>query len=494
MTSSIKPAGIGLFSVCTAGILVLSPTGVAYAQSEQSFVQSYQNLSNIKSKHIPLVYRAEKNTSRAGKAVLREARNMALDQQKIIKGSCWNYLNAVFNKARVSRKKLFEAKKDGGRYFNLNNLQAGDWIYHTNLSYHNIEHSGMFVGWVDKRRSKALMLSYKGQDKKEPARYKVYDISRTYNVMRPEFKTTDHFLYTDTNSSPVISNKKILSEFYSNSDKMAQSRVVAEDDKQAKLPQFATNSANPIDIIPLKSSSLKFTVSAKSAIPIESHLEQFVPIEEDNVTVKAKTKVRPQPQYNSSNKAIPDLSVQGTTPAFGGNVKIDYKANREDNPSDFINKYAYSDGIDYHDVPLLFYSEQYSTEAVKKVLQQARKMTLENKSFTLKDPHYYMQSVFRNAHVQYDNIFTTKEDRERPFSPDRVQAGDWIYYSAGNRDKAKTGIFVSWVDETENEGLVLSYDSKARKQKARYQVRRIGHVYDVKRPEIGDLDLSTQVR
>ncbi len=164
-----------------------APTLPTFVQPQfsTSFLQSYAHLANIKKQHIPLIFQAEQQATSAGKSVLRKARILALDKQAIIRGSCWNYLNTVFKQAQVRRNNIFTAKKDGGRYFNLNHLQAGDWIYHTNLSYHNVEHSGMFVAWVDKAKSKALMLSYAGQNRNKPARYKVYDISRTYNVKRP---------------------------------------------------------------------------------------------------------------------------------------------------------------------------------------------------------------------------------------------------------------------------------------------------------------------
>ncbi len=198
MKSFYSLMATSVFGMLISGCGMLS-TNIAYAQSQTkqnlptllqvqpsaNFLQSYTDLSNIKEKHIPLIYQAEQQATSAGKSVLREARILTLDKQAIIKGSCWNYLNTVFNKAQVQRDNIFTAKKDGGNYFNLNDLQAGDWIYHTNFSYHNVEHSGMFVGWVDKAKSKALMLSYAGEHRKEPARYKVYDISRTYNVKRP---------------------------------------------------------------------------------------------------------------------------------------------------------------------------------------------------------------------------------------------------------------------------------------------------------------------
>ncbi len=179
-------SGCGMLSTNTAQAqLQPSSASALPTQPQANFSQNYADLSNIKERHIPLIYQAEQQATSAGKSVLREARILTLDKQAIIKGSCWNYLNTVFNNAQVERDNIFTAKKDGGNYFNLNQLKAGDWIYHTNFSYHNVEHSGMFVAWVDKAKSKALMLSYAGQHRKEPARYKVYDISRTYNVKRP---------------------------------------------------------------------------------------------------------------------------------------------------------------------------------------------------------------------------------------------------------------------------------------------------------------------
>jgi len=54
-------------------------------------------------------------------------------------------------------------------------IERGDWIYHINYSYAKVEHSGIFVDWVDRERKLALMLSYAGERRKTPARYKVYD-------------------------------------------------------------------------------------------------------------------------------------------------------------------------------------------------------------------------------------------------------------------------------------------------------------------------------
>ncbi len=193
------PFAHGIVASSIASLVAMAPMVVmpTTAQASQShFIQSYSHLKNIKDEHIPIIYRAEQNASSAGQAVLRQARSFALDKQisgrnlgrGASKGSCWGYLDTVFSKSGFpdsKRKTIFKSVKDSGRYFNLNNLQAGDWIYHTNFSYNNVEHSGMFVGWFNRAKSQAVMFSYAGGNRNQPARYKVYDISRTYNVMRP---------------------------------------------------------------------------------------------------------------------------------------------------------------------------------------------------------------------------------------------------------------------------------------------------------------------
>lgn len=153
--------------------------------SQTGFFQSYNKLNNIKQKHIPILWKSEQNASKAGKAVLKQARTMALEQQEIIKGACWDYLNAVFLRAGVQRKTIFKGKYPTGPFANSKDIQSGDWLYYVNHSYHDIQHSGMFVGWVDKPKKIALILSYAGEHRKEPARYKTYDISHVYNIMRP---------------------------------------------------------------------------------------------------------------------------------------------------------------------------------------------------------------------------------------------------------------------------------------------------------------------
>jgi len=104
----------------------------------------------------------------------------------LVKGSCWDYIDATFNRAGIPRKHrvtAFKSKKRGP-YAKISQIKSGDWLYFINTSYHNSEHSAIFIDWIDKKRKIACMLSYQGEGKRKPARYKNYKLSRVYNIMR----------------------------------------------------------------------------------------------------------------------------------------------------------------------------------------------------------------------------------------------------------------------------------------------------------------------
>ena len=140
---------------------------------------------NVESKYLPLLSNAETKSARAAREVISTARTMALNERTIIQGGCWDYLNAVFNRAGVTRDTIHKGTYREGPYASSNEIQAGDWLYYINHGYNDIEHSGLFVGWVDQAANQALILSYAGENRREPARYRVYDLSHVYQIMRP---------------------------------------------------------------------------------------------------------------------------------------------------------------------------------------------------------------------------------------------------------------------------------------------------------------------
>ena len=143
------------------------------------------NYDNVDSQYLSLLSQAEMQSSPAAREVISMARKMALNERTIIKGGCWDYLNMVFNRAGVTRDTVHKGVYKQGPYANSNEIEIGDWLYYINHGYRGIEHSGMFVGWVDESAKQALILSYAGESRREPARYRVYDLSNVYQIMRP---------------------------------------------------------------------------------------------------------------------------------------------------------------------------------------------------------------------------------------------------------------------------------------------------------------------
>ena len=109
-------------------------------------------------------------------------------QKVIIRGSCWDYLNAAYTKAGYppARRRIVYRKGKRGPYANVARIQPGDWLYYINHSYGGIEHSGLFVGWINRARKQGLILSYGGEHRNKPGRYRPYDLSSVYQITRAQ--------------------------------------------------------------------------------------------------------------------------------------------------------------------------------------------------------------------------------------------------------------------------------------------------------------------
>ena len=127
---------------------------------------------------------AEMEADSVGKAVLETGRKMVEDEE-IIKGSCWDYINEVYKRSGygVNKEIVYKSKKSGP-YADVSMIKPGDWIYHVNYSYHGVEHSGIFVYWKDYENKIGVTLSYGGENRKNPGRYREYDLKSVYYIQR----------------------------------------------------------------------------------------------------------------------------------------------------------------------------------------------------------------------------------------------------------------------------------------------------------------------
>ena len=132
-----------------------------------------------------IIRKAESQAHPAAHKVLSVARRM-VESKRIVRGSCWDWLNTAFVQAGypASKRDVILNHSKRGPYAAPRQIQPGDWLYYINHSYGNIEHSGLFVGWVDRRKRRGLILSYGGQRRNQPGRYRVYDLSSVYHISR----------------------------------------------------------------------------------------------------------------------------------------------------------------------------------------------------------------------------------------------------------------------------------------------------------------------
>lgn len=138
--------------------------------------------------NLQLLLDAEADAEPANAKVLEQGRVMTVNKRVIVRGGCWDYIDAIWNKAGFPIKKrhtVFKSSKSGP-YAKPAKIHSGDWLYFINHSYKNIQHSSMFIAWANKQAMRGYVLSYAGQRRKESARYKIYDLRSVYQVIRPK--------------------------------------------------------------------------------------------------------------------------------------------------------------------------------------------------------------------------------------------------------------------------------------------------------------------
>jgi hypothetical protein len=154
---------------------------------KQRAIQPYAK-KTIPYNKTPIVYKQSK-VKNNGELALMTAQNM-VEEGEIVRGSCWDYLDVAYTRAGFNRKNrqiVFKSNKKGP-FASINIIKPGDWLYFINHSYRNNEHSGMFVSWINKDKKIANILSYPGERRKQPGRYRNYNLKSVYHIMRPKNK------------------------------------------------------------------------------------------------------------------------------------------------------------------------------------------------------------------------------------------------------------------------------------------------------------------
>ena len=67
-----------------------------------------------------------------------------------------------------------------GPYADPSLIQSGDWLMFRNLVGAEIDHSAIFITWLDFDRKIGLVIDYVGQDRKELCRFDEFDLAEVY--------------------------------------------------------------------------------------------------------------------------------------------------------------------------------------------------------------------------------------------------------------------------------------------------------------------------
>jgi hypothetical protein len=129
---------------------------------------------------------AELHAAPGGDRVLRAAQEM-IESSTIVRGSCYDWVDAVFTRASGQRHMVLDGGPERGPYAPTSDFRPGDWVMFVNEMSggdRSHTHSAIFVGWVDEGARVAMMVSYPGGRRDEPGRFSTYDLSLAYRIER----------------------------------------------------------------------------------------------------------------------------------------------------------------------------------------------------------------------------------------------------------------------------------------------------------------------
>lgn len=114
--------------------------------------------------------------------VLEVMRTM-LDEGVVVRGSCNRWVEEIFRRAGGRARTVYTAGRRAS-FTNTTLLRPGDWVQFINHSFGGVTHSAVFVGWTDASARIGMTASHPGQNRAVPGRFRDYDLSNIYRVVR----------------------------------------------------------------------------------------------------------------------------------------------------------------------------------------------------------------------------------------------------------------------------------------------------------------------
>lgn len=154
-------------------------------KKKEPLINKYYNPPSLSTKQFLAMTKQHSKEKTPGAKVLKTALKH-INAKTIIRGSCYDWINMVYNECgfKGKKRKTIFWGKEKGPYANPQDLRPGDWIMFKNLTYGDIGHSGIFLDWLDYEKRSALVIGYVGERRSKPGRFKEYDITRLFGVVR----------------------------------------------------------------------------------------------------------------------------------------------------------------------------------------------------------------------------------------------------------------------------------------------------------------------
>jgi len=125
-------------------------------------------------------------TSPAGNKVVETGKRLSFDEKRIFRGSCWDFVTGVYQAAGYpdGKRQVIFRREDKGAYADPGILEPGDWVLHYNLEFGNVDHSSIFIDWIDRDQALARTLDHAGMNRPEPGRYREHRMTKIFMIMR----------------------------------------------------------------------------------------------------------------------------------------------------------------------------------------------------------------------------------------------------------------------------------------------------------------------
>jgi hypothetical protein len=129
----------------------------------------------------PAIVEARSVAAPGGRRALDAARAL-IDEDFVVIGSCWDWAQAVFERAGGETEQVHRARPRGP-FADRAPVRPRDGLYLVGDGGGGA-HTASDLGWVDEPARVGLTVSYVGGRREETGRYSTYDLPRVYRVVR----------------------------------------------------------------------------------------------------------------------------------------------------------------------------------------------------------------------------------------------------------------------------------------------------------------------